>query len=106
MEVIRCPAPSIIGVGTPESFFRALRSKDLESGFVNRLVVLPFEGHKKPSEKMRTVPAEPPQELIDRLHSLPKVHFADKAVDGKLPAPLILPWADDGAADVYFEFSP
>jgi hypothetical protein len=105
MVIIRSPAPSIIGAGTPESFFRALRSKDLESGFVNRLVVLPFEGHKKPAEKMRTVPAEPPKELLDRLHSLPRLQFLDTTLDGKLPEPLTLPWADDGAGEVYLEFS-
>jgi hypothetical protein len=104
-DVIRCPAPSIIGAGTPESFFRALRAKDLETGFINRLVVLPFEGHKKPPEKMRTVPAVPPQELIDRLKALPRLSILDQTGGGKLPKPLGLGWADDGAADVYLEFS-
>jgi hypothetical protein len=104
-DVIRCPAPSIIGAGTPESFFRALRAKHLESVFINRLVVLPFEGHKKPPEKMRTVPADPPQELIDRLKALPRLSILDRVVNDKLPKPLVLPWADDGAADVYLEFS-
>jgi hypothetical protein len=77
----------------------------LESGFINRLVVLPFEGHKKPPEKMRTVPAEPPKELINRLCALPRLTILDHMGDGKLPTPLVLPWADDGAADVYVEFS-
>jgi hypothetical protein len=108
-DVIRCPAPSIVGAGTPESFFRALRAKDLESGFVNRLVVLPFEGHKKPKEKARTVSSEPPQALLDRLAALPRLELIDSVIskDGapKLPKPLIIPWADDGAADVYFELS-
>jgi len=104
-EVIRCPAISIVGAGTPEAFFRALRGKDLASGFVNRLVVLPFEGHKKPPEKMRTVPADPPQALVDRLLALPRLSILDQSLDDKLPKPLVIPWADDGAADVYLAFS-
>lgn len=55
---------------------------------------------------MRTVPADPPQELIDRLHALPRLEpILDQKADGKLPKPLVLPWADDGAADAYLEFS-
>jgi hypothetical protein len=104
-EIIRCPAPSIVGAGTPESVFRPLQGKDLSGGFVNRLIFLPFEGHKKPPEKMRTVPANPPRELIDRLHALPRVTVHDYVGGKKLPKPLIIPWADDGAADVYLEFS-
>jgi hypothetical protein len=104
-EVIRCPAPSIIGAGVPEIVFRAIRPQDMKGGFINRVIVLPFEGHKKPPEKMRTVPANPPQDLIDRLHALPRLSIVDCKVDGKLPKPLVIPWADDGAADVYCEFS-
>jgi Protein of unknown function (DUF3987) len=106
-EVIRSPAPSIIGAGVPTPFFRALQAKDLEGGFVNRLLVLPFEGHKKPPEKMRTVPADPPKELIDRLRALPRLNLSmlDQRLDGRIPEPLKIDWADDGAPEVYLEFS-
>jgi hypothetical protein len=54
---------------------------------------------------MRTVPADPPQELIDRLKALPRLSILDQTAGGKLPKPLGLDWADDGAAEVYLEFS-
>jgi hypothetical protein len=106
-DVIRCPAPSVIGFGVPDRFFEVLRKKDLSGGFVNRLLVLPFEGVKKPPEKMRTVPAEPPKELIDRLGRLPRLSWdvLDRLPDGKIPEPLEWGWADDGAAEVYLAFS-
>jgi hypothetical protein len=104
-EIIRCPAPSIIGAGVPEAFFAALRSKDLSGGFMNRLLILPFEGHRKPPEKKRTVPPEPPQELVDRLKALPRLEVLDDRLDGKLPEPISIPFADDGAEEVYFNLS-
>ena len=103
-EIIRCPAPSIIGFGVADRFFQVLEKKDLSGGFVNRLLVLPFEGYRKPPEKMRTVPAEPPKELIDRLRRLPRLGVLDQ-VDGKIPEPDKVDWADDDAADVYTAFS-
>jgi hypothetical protein len=106
-DIIRSPAPSVIGAGTPESFFRALKSKDLESGFINRMVVLPFEGNKKPPEKIRTASPEPPKELLDRLRQLPQLHGVMDEIGGsnKLPPPLPIGWADDGAIDVYLALS-
>src|SRR5262249_49240011 len=58
----------------------------------------------------------PPQELLDRLEALPHIEplskkkfsdILDEPIDSdqKLPPPLIIPWANDGAADVYFAFS-
>jgi hypothetical protein len=110
-DIIRSPAPSVIGAGTPESFFRALKSKDLESGFINRMVVLPFEGNKKPPEKIRTASPEPRKELLDRLRALPQLsggsmdEIVDSPGSNKLPPPLLIGWADDGAIDVYLALS-
>jgi hypothetical protein len=101
-KIIRCPAPSILGAGTPEEFFRALKAKDLKGGFVNRLLVLPFEGHRKPPEKIRTATVEPPQALLDRLRALPRLGVLESSLDKKLPAPMDIPWADDGAARCIF----
>jgi len=107
-HVIRCPAPSIVGAGVPEIVFRSLEHKDLAGGFLNRLLVLPFEGHKKPAEKIRTVPPEPPKELLDRLKALPQLRWGvDKPIvpEDKLPPPYEVGWADDGAQDVYLALS-
>jgi hypothetical protein len=105
-HLIRCPAPSIVGAGVPEIVFRSLEHKDLAGGFLNRVLVLPFEGHKKPAEKIRTVPADPPKALLARLAALPRLQFLDKPMEGdKLPAPLEIGWADDGAQDIYLALS-
>jgi hypothetical protein len=45
-ERIFWPAPSLVGAATPERFFEGLRPRDLESGFANRLLILPFEGSR------------------------------------------------------------
>jgi hypothetical protein len=42
---------------------------------------------------------------VDRLLALPRLSILDETVDDKLPKPLVIPWADDGAADVYLAFS-
>jgi hypothetical protein len=75
MESVRIvyPAPSIVGAATPESFFAALQPRDLESGFANRLVILPFEGCKRPPEQVTPPNAgEPPKALVEALKRLPK----------------------------------
>ena len=104
-HLIRCPAISVVGAGVPEIVFRSLEYKDLAGGFLNRVLVLPFEGHKKPAEKIRTVGPEPPEELLDRLKALPRLHWLDKPIDDKVPPPLEIGWADDGAQDVYLALS-
>jgi hypothetical protein len=107
-HLIRCPAPSIVGAGVPEIVFRSLEYKDLTGGFLNRVLVLPFEGHKKPPEKIRTVPADPPEELLNRLRALPQLRWeVDKPIlsEDKLPPPLEVGWSDDGAQDVYLALS-
>jgi hypothetical protein len=56
VEVIKWPSPSVVGISTPEVFFEALTSRDRESGFMNRELVLPFEHHTHPP--VQIVPAE------------------------------------------------
>jgi hypothetical protein len=48
---INHPAVSIVGACTPQALFEALKPRDLESGFANRPMLLPFEGFKRPSER-------------------------------------------------------
>jgi Protein of unknown function (DUF3987) len=111
-EKILSPAPSIVGAATPESFFTALQPKDLESGFANRLVILPFEGHQRPSEQ--DVPSgadKPPKTLITALKKLcrqPSIgeRILERSFDGDdaLPSREPVPWGE-GAAEVYYAFS-
>jgi hypothetical protein len=48
---INHPAVSIVGACTPEALFEALKPGDIESGFANRPMLLPFEGFKRPPER-------------------------------------------------------
>ena len=113
-EKILWPAPSIVGAATPESFFTALQPKDLESGFANRLVILPFEGHRRPSEQNVPLGAdEPPKALVTALKKLCRQpSLGNRLLDGDFNAlpsgtPPIrepVPWGE-GAAEVYYAFS-
>lgn len=110
-EKIVWPAPSIVGAATPETFFKSLRPRDLESGFANRLMVLPFEGHKRPSECDPPAHAgQPPAELIAGLKRLPRqASISDQLLDtlvGQSPTPKRdrIGWGP-GASEVYFAFS-
>jgi hypothetical protein len=93
-----------------------LKPKDVEGGFANRPMLLPFEGFKRPPE--RDVPdgmEEPPAALIKQLKAL-RPKLLDKPMsevaEPAQPAPPVLPserqkivWADDKAKAAYFAFS-
>ena len=73
IERIDWPAVSIIGAATPEMFFNSLQPRDLESGFANRLLILPFEGYGRPREQSpRSELKHPPKEPVAGLRALPK----------------------------------
>lgn len=113
-ERIDWPAPSVIGAATPQMFFEALRPGDLESGFANRLLILPFEGHRKPPRQSphRDLKILAP-ELIAGLLALPRqtagfgqIMGATLSADGSsCPRPKIedVPWGE-GAEDAYGAF--
>jgi len=68
---INHPAVTIVGACTPQALFEALKPGDVESGFANRPMLLPFEGFKRPPE--RDVPEgaeEPPTTLVAELRQL------------------------------------
>src|SRR5262249_34200230 len=86
---INHPAVSIVGACTAQSFFEALKPADVEGGFANRAMLLPFEGFKRPPE--RDVPEEadePPAMLISELKKLmPHVSILDRKSDEVAVAP-------------------
>jgi hypothetical protein len=108
--VIRWAAPSIVGVSTPEAFFRALQMKDVESGFYNRFLNLPAMSYRKPPEQKRKISFEPPRELIEALLRLPQEPKSEldklmqQTMDGKLPEPKRIGWGP-GAEEPYVELS-
>jgi hypothetical protein len=110
--VITWPAPSLIGAATPERFFETLNPRDLESGFANRMTILPFEGAERPPEQEIPFGADvPPEELVEALKRLPRqsslgVPILDKPLSGKPPLPKRepMPWGPD-AREVYLAFS-
>jgi hypothetical protein len=104
------PAVSIVGACTPQSFFENLLPSDVEGGFANRLMLLPFEGARRPVE--RDVPEgadEVPKGLVERLKRLAPPSILDKleGKDGSVPpaAREKIDWADDEAKAAYFAFS-
>jgi hypothetical protein len=111
-ENITWPAVSLVGAATPEMFFAGIKPKDLESGFANRLMILPFEGVERPPEQRRPRNWDvPPKELVEGLKRLPR-QKPHSAVDldaprGKLWKPRrleMMPWGP-GAEDENYRFS-
>jgi hypothetical protein len=113
---INHPAVSIVGACTPQALFEALKPRDLESGFANRPMLLPFEGFKRPPE--RDVPEgieEPPMKLVAELKRLtPKRQSmlnmpANELVDVAPPVSKEnrekISWGSEEAKAAYFEFS-
>jgi hypothetical protein len=112
---IEWPAVSIVGAAAPEKFFRSLRPGDLESGFANRLLILPFEGMRKPPEQEVVGEDEPPRKLVEGLRSLRKAVMPGaedilaktdpSTLKSLKPDRLQIGWAGDGAKEVYYALS-
>jgi hypothetical protein len=104
-EKIVWPAPSIVAAATPENFFAGLRPRDLESGFANRLLILPFAGHRRPPEQ-DVSDVKPPKELIAALKNLPRQNILDRVILDQTFAPVHkkIEWGL-GASEAYFTFS-
>jgi hypothetical protein len=114
---INHPAVTIVGACTPQALFEALKPGDVEGGFANRPMLLPFEGFERPPE--RDVPEgmeEPPTALVNELKRLmPRMPFQsplDKKDDEIEVAPPVLSrdrekvrWGSEEAKAKYFEFS-
>src|SRR5262249_5265942 len=101
------PAPSIMAAATPERFFGALTPADFESGFINRFLILPFEGFRRPPEQL-VLATEPPKNLVDALNALPQAEnsILERTVDKiKEPIRLEVGWADPRVAELYLAFS-
>jgi hypothetical protein len=108
------PALSIIGAATAESFFGTLQPGDLESGFANRLLILPFEGLGRPPERLpASGTSAPPADLLAGLRALPRQRaIGTKEIlaasgDGSVPPKPTLDRIDwgPGAKEVYLGFS-
>lgn len=117
---INHPALSIVGACTAQAFFEALKPADVEGGFANRAMLLPFEGIRRPPE--RDVPEEldePPEALVAELRGLaprPKPADLSKALadigKGDEAAPPVpkserqkIQWDSGEAKAAYFAFS-
>jgi hypothetical protein len=116
---INHPAVSIVGACTPEALFEALKPGDIESGFANRPMLLPFEGFKRPPE--RDVPEgaeEPPTKLVSELKQLLLTKLSLQSIlDTKAseideiapPVPAVkrqkIRWGSEEAKAAYFDFS-
>jgi hypothetical protein len=112
-ETIYWPAVSLVGAATPQMFFEGLRPRDLESGFANRLLILPFEGGRRPPEQETPKAAdEPPKGLVAGLMRLPRqmsiaeqiLHRPTNGEWQPLPRKR-MEWGSDAAKEAYFAFS-
>jgi hypothetical protein len=109
---------TMVGACTPESLFSAMTPRDVEGGFANRPMLLPFEGCRRPPE--RDVPDgldEPPPELVKALQALRPLRSvldrrSDEIADSDGEAPPVaradrvkIVWGSDAAKQAYFGFS-
>jgi len=112
---INHPAVTIVGACTAEALFEALKPRDIESGFANRPMLLPFEGFKRPPE--RDVPEgaeDPPAALVAELRRLMRkqsiLDMPMSEVDEVAPPVLAndrqkIRWGSEEAKAAYFAFS-
>jgi len=101
-EKIVWPSPSIIGASTAEKFYGSINTGDLESGFANRLLILPMEGFRRPPEQLTPRGAgQPPKELVRGLRRLWRpLSLLDKFEDQQEA----IGWGE-GAGEIYLAFS-
>lgn len=104
------PCPSFVGACTPRRYFASLKPGDLETGFANRILILPFEGIRLPPEVDVPIVADiPPQELVAEFEALLAMKRAEQdmmnVAVGGLPARKPVGWASSSAKDVYFQLS-
>jgi hypothetical protein len=109
------PALSIVGACTAQAFFEALKPSDVEGGFANRAMLLPFEGFKRPPERdVLEGSEEPPEAIVLELKKLmgKPASILDRKVDEMDVAPPVpssqrqkIHWDSEEAKAAYFEFS-
>ena len=105
-KTILWPAFTIVGAATPDMFYRSFAQSDLESGFLNRWLILPYASYRRaPLQKTTGSADRPPPELVQALKQLPQqpTKLLDRAADG-VPVRQLVHWGV-GAEDVYFAFS-
>jgi hypothetical protein len=111
---INHPAVTIIGACTPISLFENLLPGDIEGGFANRPMLLPFEGSKRPPERdVREGAEEPPRALVERLKGLlgPERSLLDAPMASELKPEVPktdrqrLGWGSPEAKAAYYAFS-
>jgi len=105
-KTILWPAFTIVGAATPDMFYRSFAQSDLESGFLNRWLVLPYAAYRRaPLQKTTASADRPPAELVQALKGLPQQPTAlHRPADGSPPERQQVLWGA-GAEDVYFAFS-
>jgi hypothetical protein len=106
-EKIIWPAIAIVGVSTSEKFFSALRPGDSESGFANRLLILPFEGTRRPPEQDVSGAEEPPKNLVAELKLHRQASTSERILNSQPGQKLErtkMPWGP-GAKEVYVRLS-
>jgi hypothetical protein len=101
-EKITWPSPSIIGASTPEKFYNSVKPADLESGFANRLLILPMEGFRRPPEQLTSRgAADPPKDLVKQLK---KLWRPISVLDWPRPKQDLIGWGPE-AGEIYQAFS-
>jgi hypothetical protein len=106
---IVCPAVTIVATATPQAFFEAMTPGDLESGFFNRFLILPWTMRRASEQDVPVGADNPPPALIEALKRLPRQKKPDpleKMIDGSWPTPkrMHIGWGP-GASDLYYSFS-
>jgi hypothetical protein len=104
MIEITWPVVSIVSASTPESFFSSLAPRDVEGGFANRFLPLPFEGLQRPPEQ--AIPPGSriaPPDLVARLKRLPRT--SEDLFDQICRPELIQIGWGAGAEDLYYAHS-
>jgi hypothetical protein len=100
-ETISEPAVTLVGATTKRKFFGSVTAGDIESGFANRVLILPFEDRPEPDLHDRPVQAlVAPPGVLERLKGLAKDQLLDATFDKELKAraPVRIGWTEEANA--------
>jgi hypothetical protein len=102
MALISCPAVSLLGVSTPDEFYKSLQGDSISNGFLNRFLVL--QSNIRAADVHPRSP-EVPAGLAEALRQLylwsgpaSLIQIANPAAELE---PDVLPWASTGAQAVF-----
>ena len=94
---IECPCVSMYGTTTPETFYKALRSGHVVSGYLNRMLVVETSVNRPKRQRVRQL--DVPPKIIDWIKDASRADIDGTSMDGVDPmSPVVVPMSSGAEA--------